>query len=244
MKAIILCAGYATRLYPLTLDKPKPLLCVAGKPLLEHILFRIEEVEDIDEIFIITNDKFYNHFLEWAKGFKTNKTLKVINDNTTSNEDRLGAIGDIHFVIKEENLDDDIIVIAGDNLFEFSLDHLNKFFREKKSSVVALYDVQDKELAKKYGIVGLDDGLKIVDFEEKPADPKSTLASTACYVFSKADIEELENCIRENKKPDNLGDFIQYISSKKEVFGFVFGERWFDIGSHEQLKEANEKWQG
>lgn len=242
MKAIVLAAGYATRLYPLTLNKPKPLLKVAGKPLLEHILFRIEEVDNVDEIFIVTNDKFYPYFLRWLKSYKSNKKIKIINDGTKTNEERLGAVGDIHFVVADQKIDDDILVIGGDNLFEFSLDHLNSFFKEKKKSVVALYDVKDKELAKKYGVVELDETSKIIGFEEKPNKPKSTLASTACYIFSKSDLEELEKCILNGKKPDNLGDFIKFLSKRKHFYGFVFSERWFDIGSKEQLNKADKEF--
>lgn len=244
MKAIVLAAGYSTRLYPLTLNQPKPLLKVAGKPMLEHIMFRIEEVDDINGIFIVTNDKFYPHFLEWVKNYRSNKKINIINDGTKKNEDRLGAVGDIHFVIKNEKIDDDVLVIAGDNLFEFSLDHMNIFFNEKKSPVVALSDVKDKELAKKYGIVDLDEKEKIIGFEEKPNEPKSTLASTACYIFSKEDLEILEKSISQGKKPDNLGDFIKFLSEKKHVYGFVFSERWFDIGSKEQLDKADKDFRG
>lgn len=242
MKAIVLCAGYSTRLHPLTLNQPKPLLKVAGKPMLEHIMFRIEEVDDVDEIFIVTNDKFYQHFLHWLKNYKSNKKINIINDGTKTNESRLGAVGDIHFVVKNKNIDDDILIIAGDNLFEFSLDHMNIFFNEKKSPVVALYDVKDKELAKKYGIVALDEKEKIIGFEEKPLEPKSTLASTACYIFSKKDLEELEKIISQGKKPDNLGDFIKFLSERTHVYGFVFSEAWFDIGSKEQLDIADKEF--
>lgn len=242
MKAIVLCAGYATRLYPLTLNQPKPLLKVAGKPMLEHIMFRIEEVDDIDKIFIVTNDKFYPHFQNWLKNYKSNKKITIINDGTKTNEDRLGAVGDVHFAVQNQNIDDDILIIGGDNLFEFSLHHMNIFFNEKKSPVVALYDVKNKELAKKYGIVDINQDKKIIDFQEKPPDPKSTLVSTACYIFTKKNLELLEESISQGKTPDNLGDFIKLLSEQKHVYGFIFTERWFDIGSHDQLKEADIAW--
>lgn len=242
MKAVILCAGYATRLYPLTLNKPKPLLEIAEKPMIEHILFKVEKIEDVDEIFVVTNNKFYNNFIEWLKNYNSNKKIRIINDETKSNEERLGAIGDIDFVIEKENISDDLLVIAGDNLFEFDMKKLNKFFKQKKASVVALYDVKDKELAKKYGIVDINENNKIINFLEKPENPPSTLASTACYIFSNYDIKELKRCIEEGKKPDNLGDFIKHLAEKKDIYGLVFSERWFDIGSFEELKEADIAW--
>ncbi|MDP7180722.1 MAG: nucleotidyltransferase family protein [Candidatus Woesearchaeota archaeon] len=243
MKCIILAAGYATRLYPLTLNKPKPLVEVAGKPMIEHILNRVEETKDIDKVFIVTNDKFYNHFNEWLNNYSSNKEIKIINDHTKTNEDRLGAIGDIDFVINGENIKDDILVIAGDNLFEFNLNQLEDFFKEKKASTIALFDIVDKsKAAKKYGIIELDNNNKIVGLEEKPKNPKTSIISTACYIFSKEDIDELAKCIKENHQPDNLGDFIKYLSEKKDVFGLIFKEKWFDIGSHEELEEAHNIW--
>ena len=243
IKAIILAAGYATRLYPLTLNQPKPLLPIAGKPLIEHILFRVFEVEHIDQVYIVTNAKYNPHFTNWLKNYKSTVPITVINDKTTSNEDRLGAIGDIDFTIKQQNISDDVLVIAGDNLFEFSLRNLVSFFEKKQGSVVALFDFEDtSKVAGKYGVVRLGQNHKIIDFQEKPAAPTSSLASTACYIFSKTDIEDLERCIAENRKPDNSGDFIKYLSSKKDVYGFVFTETWFDIGSHDQLKDADDFW--
>ena len=242
MRCILLAAGYATRLYPLTKDTPKPLLKVAGKPILEHILSRVEKIDAIQEITIVTNDKFHARFLEWKKDYASNKKIEILSDGTKSNNDRLGAIGDIHFVLKAKNIDEDVLVIGGDNLFEFSLARLAQFFKEKGKSVVALVDVKNRELAKNYGIVGLDTKQRIVAFWEKPEKPESTLASTACYLFSKEDIEELERCIQEHHQPDNLGDFIKFLSEKKPVYGFVFAERWFDIGDHQQLKEADSVW--
>lgn len=243
MKAIILAAGYAIRLHPITKDKPKPLLVIAGRPIIEHILLRIEELNKVDEIFIVTNNRFYSKFEEWLKSFKINKKINIINDLTNSNEDRLGAIGDIDFVIKKKHINDDLLVIAGDNLFEFSLSHLVNFFDNKKKSTVALFDIKDRAIAaKKYGIVEVDNDLKIIGFEEKPAEPKTTLISTACYIFTKHDIQMLERCINENNKPDNLGDFIKWLSYKEDIFGYIFSEKWFDIGDHNQLNEADIHW--
>ncbi len=243
MDVIILAAGYGTRLYPLTKDKPKALIPVAGKPILEHILFRIEEINGVKKIVIVSNNVFYQNFVEWKKSYKANVEIKILNDGTSTNETRLGAIGDINFAITKENLDDDLMVVGSDNIFDFGLVHLHKFFHEKKSSVVALYDIVEKSKASnKYGVVITDENLRILDFHEKPSEPKSSLVSTACYIISKKDVEIFEHFIRDNPKIDNLGEFIKFLSAKKHVYGFVFSERWFDIGSHEQLKEAHEYW--
>ena len=162
IKAILLAAGYATRLYPLTKDKPKPLLEVAGKPIVEHIIEKIEKIEEIDEIFIVTNAKFYENFEKWSQGFESAKKIKVINDLTASNEDRLGSLGDVSFVIEQENIKESILIVAGDNLFEFSLKKFVDYHNEHNKSVVALYDVQDRELAKHYVIFSLYKKNKII----------------------------------------------------------------------------------
>lgn len=240
MKAIILAAGYATRLYPLTLSQPKSLLTIGKKKMIEHIVHKIEYLKEVDEIFIVSNDLFYDDFLQWSKGYRSRKSIKIINDGTTSNQDRLGAVGDIRFVIENEDIEDDVLVIAGDNLFEFSLLNFNNFFKEKKSCVVAIYDIKKKELAvKKYGIVEVDEKNKIVNFEEKPAEPKTSLVSTACYIFAKEHIVLLKKCLEESVALDNLGDFIKWLIEKKDVYAYIFKEKWFDIGSHEQFEEVN-----
>lgn len=241
MKAIILAAGYGTRLYPLTLDHPKPLLTVGKKTILEFILDKVKVIDEIDSIYVVTNEKFFSKFEEWKDTVDAaGKELIIVNDHTTTNEDRLGAVGDIHYVIQQRDIDDDVMVLGGDNIFDFSLKPMVDKTKAKNASIVALHDLKKKELlAKKFGVVELDADEKIVGFEEKPEHPKTSITSTACYIFSKQDVHELEICIMENKKPDNIGDFIKYISEKGNVYGCIYLEGWFDIGSFEALEAAN-----
>lgn len=239
MKAIILAAGYATRLYPLTENQPKPLLAVGEKPIIEHILDKVNNVKEIDQIFIVTNNKFTPHFDKWLQAYKQNKPIKIINDGTTSNEDRLGAVGDVNFVLEKENIQDEVMVIAGDNLFEFELTNLMNYFNQKNTSVVALYDLKDKnKVAKKLGIAITDPNSKIIEFEEKPENPKTTLASTGCYIFKKQDAQHLSSYVKNSERWDNPGDFLKWLMDKSPIHGFTFTERWFDIGSFEALEEA------
>lgn len=242
MKTILLAAGYGTRLYPLTKNKPKPLLEVAGKPIIEHIIDKIVEITDIDRIYIVTNQKFTSNFEEWLKNSKSKISIEIINDKTTSNEDRLGAVGDINFVIETKQLNDDILVVAGDNLFKLSLIDLNNFFKEKNKTIIALYDVKDRELAKKYGIVAIDENNKVTEFHEKPIEPKSTLASTGIYIFPKKTINLIKGYINEGNSPDKTGEFLEWLFKKEEVSGFVSKEPWYDIGGFEQLEEARKEF--
>ena len=243
MKAIILAAGYATRLYPLTLNTPKPLLTVAGIPMIEHIIEKIDEINDIDDIFVITNNKFYTHFLDWKENYKSPKSIIILNDNTNENGERLGVLGDILFTIKEMDLNDDIMVIGGDNLFTFSLQQLQELSKTKNASVIGLFDYKDKtKIASRFGCVEINNDNKIITFEEKPILPKSTLAATLCYILIKEDIDELKDFIKNNKSGkslDNAGDIIKYLASKKEVYASIMDGSWFDIGNADQYKEVN-----
>lgn len=239
MKAIILAAGYATRLHPLTENQPKPLLAVGEKPIIEHIIDKINNVKEVDQILVVTNNKFTPHFESWLSSYKSQKPIKIINDGTLTNEDRLGAVGDIHFVIQKENISDDLLIAAGDNLFEFSLRNLVQYQQEKNSSVLAFYNLKDKsKLANKFGVGILDQDQKLVDFEEKPDKPKSTLAATCLYVLTKDDVQKIKEYINISEKWDNPGDFMIWLSKQTKVHGFTFTERWFDIGSFEALEEA------
>ncbi|MCK5282761.1 MAG: nucleotidyltransferase family protein [Nanoarchaeota archaeon] len=244
MKSIILAAGYATRLWPLTKDKPKPLLEVKGKPIVEHIIKKIEAISIIDEIFIVTNDKFFRNFLEWNSSFGSKKKITIVNDKTFSNDDRLGSLGDIKFVVENIDVVDDVMVVAGDNLFEFSLIPVMDMYAEKKKAIVALYDVKDIELAKQYGIVAVDSGNKIVDFEEKPQQPKSTLSSTGIYVYPKTTVEKLIKFVDDDGKKDKAGDFLEWMYKQEDVYCYVTKEKWFDIGTLDQLEKAKEEFGG
>lgn len=241
MKAIILAAGYATRLYPLTLNTPKPLIKVGKKKMVEHIIHKLEELEELDEVHIVTNSKFYQHFVDWRKGFPSTVNIVVHDDGTKTNEDRLGAVGDIHFVVKSTGMSDDVVIVGGDNLFDFSIRGMYSLFAAKKSPVVAARDLGDPaKLAKKFGTMEIDDSNKVISFEEKPEKPKSSLAATCVYMYTKEDIEELERHVEKEGLPDNTGDFVKHLMSVREVFAYPFEEHWYDIGSHEQLEEANE----
>jgi glucose-1-phosphate thymidylyltransferase len=240
MKAIVLAAGYATRLYPLTLTVAKPLLPVGGRPMLDHLLDRVGEAGGIDAVHVVTNGKFAASFDAWAAG---REGVVVHNDGTTSEDDRLGAIGDIAFVVDAAGLTgDDLLVIAGDNLFDFSLADYVDWWRAKgEASAVALYDVGDLELAQRYGVVELGAGERVESFEEKPERPRSTLAATATYLYHRAHVPLVSRYLAEGNSPDQPGRFIAWLAGREPVYGYRVEGDWRDIGDAAQLLEADNR---
>lgn len=188
MKAIILAAGYATRLYPLTKNQPKPLLKVGNQTILDSIVEKMVAIDEFDEIFIVTNDKFYTHFEEWAKEATYGIKLTVINDGTLSNEDRLGALGDIHFVIEQAKVEDDLMIAAGDNLFGFSLVDLVSFFKAHQGNAISIYKENDLKQLVCGGIADIDENGKVIGFEEKPVKMNYPCAVPTFYIIQKEDL--------------------------------------------------------
>lgn len=239
MKGLILAAGYGTRLYPLTLDRPKALVKVGGKTILERLIKKLETLEVCDEVYIVTNDCFYNMVTRWITGRNFSVSLKVINDMTVSNETRLGAIGDINLAMEKESPKDDVLIMAGDNLFEFEISDFVRFAKEKKKLCVALYDVKDLKLAQRYGIVSVDPDKRINEFQEKPQSPKSTLASTGIYYLPKGQLSVVSDYMKTGLVKDAPGNFVKWVSEKGEAYGYVFTEGWYDIGDKKSLEKAD-----
>ena len=240
MDAIILAAGYAIRLYPLTENTPKPLLKVGNIPIIEHIIGKLENL-GIDNIYIITNDKFHKNFNYWLQNFDAKIPIEIINDNTNSNDDRLGALGDINFLIKKKDISNDMLVIAGDNLFELSLKEVFEIFKKKNHNCVVLYDIKDLALAKNYGVVKVENNI-ILGFEEKPSEPKSTLISTGIYLFPKKTITLIEKYLAQGNNPDKTGDFIEWLHKREKIYAYITDKKWYDIGSIDQLEKANKEY--
>ena len=241
MKSLILAAGYATRMYPLTLNKAKPLLPVAGRPSIEHIIERIEEIKEIDKIFVVTNKKFFEQFANWRNGFRAKKPIKILNDQSLSERERLGAVGDMDFVIKEEKIAEDLLVIAGDNLFELGLREFIDFAKGKiPASSIGLYNLKDKSQVKRYSQVRLDRNQKVVEFVEKPQNPTSTLVAKCIYFFPGAKLDLISEYIKSGGSIDAPGHYISWLCREASVYGFTFRGRWYDIGNQEIYKKANE----
>lgn len=236
MKAIILAAGFATRLYPLTQDKSKSLLEIKGKPIIDYILEKIKEIP-IDEIIIITNNKFYNNFTAWRENRKDIEKIKILNNGVSFEKEKLGSIGDLLFVIDREKIDEDILVISGDNLFKCSLKKAYDVFKKENKDLSIFYDVQDTEEAKRFGVALVKDNF-LVDFQEKPPEPKSTLCSTSIYFYKKETMGLIKKFNREAENKDQPGLFLQWLYKKVPVYSYVTKEKWIDIGTKEALEKA------
>lgn len=240
MKVILLCAGYATRLYPLTENQPKPLLPVGGKPMLEYLLECLKPISSVDGIFLVTNDRFHSHFEKWAGTLRCPWKVEVVNDGTRTPEERLGAIGDLVFVLQKFKIRDDLAVFAGDNLFGSPLEDFLLFAgSHRPHASLGVVDVGDRELARQYGIVRLDSDRRIAEFLEKPANPPSTLASTGAYWFPQEGIEFLDRYLREGHNADRPGDYITWLLKTDRVYAYPFTGQWFDIGSLDSYQEAD-----
>jgi len=242
MKVIILAAGYATRLYPLTLTQPKPLLPVAGKPMVEYVLDNLAPIGGIDRIYVVTNAKFAGHFQKWADNYQQTESkfdFTIVNDNSTDDTNKLGAIGDIHYVLKTQNVDDDIIVVAGDNLFSEKLEGFGKFVAEKNAPVLAVYDVGNLEEIKKYNSISVDGAGRITFFEEKPKNPTSTITGIALYYYPKASLALIKQYMAEGNNPDQPGRLVQWLYPRTPFYTWRVPGIWYDIGSKETLEEAN-----
>jgi glucose-1-phosphate thymidylyltransferase len=203
--------------------------------MIERIVERIREVESVDEIHVVTNSKFAGAFSEWAPADVT-----VHDDGTTSEDDRRGAIGDTQFVIEQAGIDDDLLIVAGDNLFDYSLEDYVQWWRGKGvASAVALYEHPDLELVKQYGVVAIDDDERVVSFVEKPPEPESNLAATAYYLYHREHLPLISTYLEEGNSPDQPGRLVEWLHRRAPVYGYRFSGEWLDIGDKNQLLEAD-----
>jgi len=240
VNALVLAAGYATRLRPLTDRVPKQLLPVGGRPMLDWIADKLEEVPELQELHLVTNARYAPAFADWAE---RRGGVTVHDDGTTSNDDRLGAIGDLRFVLGRTRLAaDHLLAIAGDNLLDSSLADYAAWWRRKgTASALAVYDVGDRELARQYGIVELGPDERVVGFVEKPAEPPSTLAATATYLFHREHLGLVEEYLTDGNPADQPGNFIGWLHRREPVYGYALAGEWHDIGTPAQLLEADNR---
>lgn len=245
MKALILAAGYATRLYPLTKGIPKPLLTIRRKPIIEYIISKLESLKQLDQIFIVTNQKFFKQFQSWLDNSPSIKPIKLLNDGSTNEKNRLGAMRDVALVLTQENINDDVLVIGGDNLFSATLNEFIDFAKDiRPNNAIGVYNLNGKYESNRYGIVKLDENKKIIEFCEKPSNANeatlnsSTLVSMCLYFFSKEKISLIQEYLKEGNDIDKAGSYIQWLSTRDTVYGYMFQGAWLDIGDIDSYTEA------
>ena len=242
MKCLILAAGYATRLYPLTENFPKPLLEVGGKTILDWLVDDIDTAGLVDEYVVISNHKYAHHFDEWA----ATKTVKVtvVDDGTSSNETRLGAVKDIQFAIDKLGLDDDLLVIAGDNVLDFSLTRLLRYAVEKNTSCIMRYFEPEEKKLVKCGVVQVDDTDRILSMEEKPAQPKSHWCCPPFYYYTREDAKLVAKGIESGCGTDAPGSYIAWLCTQTPVHAMEMPGKRFDVGNLESYNKIREEYKG
>jgi len=241
MKCLILAAGYATRLYPLTENFPKPLLDVAGKSILDHLIDDIDSAGLVDEFIVISNHKFAAHFEQWAQN---RKNVRVVDDGTSTNETRLGAVCDIQYAVEALGLKDEMLVIAGDNVLDFSLVRFMEYARIKKTSCIMRYFEKDEIRLTKSGIVEIDSDDRIISMEEKPQHPKSHWCCPPFYFYTREDAARIKEGIASGCGTDAPGSFVAWLSSKTPVHAMEMPGKRYDIGNLESYRKVCQEYKG
>ena len=241
MKCLILAAGYATRLYPLTKDKPKPLLEVKGKTILDWLIDDIRSSGMVDGFVVVTNHRFADIFREWAKG---RDEIRIVDDQTETNETRLGAVCDIEYAIEEAKIDDDLLVIAGDNVLDFSLCRFLDYAQAKGSSCTMRYHEESKEKLQRSGVSVIDENERLLELEEKPWEPKSEWCTPPFYFYVAEDMKKIKEAIREGCATDAPGSLAGWMCRNSIVHSMEMPGKRYDIGNLESYRFVQETYQG
>ena len=239
MDGIILAGGFAKRMWPLTKNKPKQLLNLAGRPMLDYVIESLSTL-DLDRIIVSVNSFFAPQFQDYLDSNTGFKNVELFVEESDSEDQKLGALGALNLLFKNKNLKGPVFIAGGDNLSDFDLTKMVTVYSESKSDVIGLFDVENVELAKLYGIADLEDN-KIIDFVEKPSTPPSTLAATAYWLLSESGIANFFSYISEGGDRDAMGNFLAWNVKRNSVDSVSFKGNWYDIGSLDSYSEA-QKW--
>lgn len=242
MKVIILAAGYATRLYPLTENYPKPLLKVGDITIVDRLIKDISQIEDVNEIVVVSNDKFISHFKKWQENIltKTDIRITLLNDASTDNDNRLGAVKDIIFATDMLDIKDDILVMAGDNVLDFSLVDFYEYAKDKNTSCIMYHVEKDINKLKKTGVITIDENSKVTSMEEKPQEPKSNYAVPPFYYYVEKDLEKIRECVKAGCKTDAPGNLLKILCKETTIHAYKMQGNRYDIGDIESYKKACE----
>ncbi|MFP8952935.1 sugar phosphate nucleotidyltransferase [Natrialbaceae archaeon A-arb3/5] len=236
MKAVVLAGGYATRMWPITKHRPKMFLPIGDSTVIDRIFAELEADERIEEVYVSTNERFASDFEAHLADSEFDKPQLSI-EETTEEDDKFGVVGALAQLVDREGVDDDLLVIAGDNLISFAVSDFLDYFQDADAPTLAAYDVGSREKAKSYGLVELEDD-RVVDFQEKPDDPKSTLVSIACYAFPRGSLSLLSTYLEDGNNPDEPGWFVQWLQDREPTYAYTFEGAWFDIGTPESYLDA------
>lgn len=242
MKCMILAAGYATRLYPLTKNFPKPLLMVGEKTILDWLVDDIDTSGEVDEYIVISNHRFAGLFEEWAKNKK--QKILVVDDGTETNETRLGAVKDISYAAQKANVHEDVLVVAGDNLLDFSLNEFIRYTREKKTSCIMRFWEADKERLHETGVAQVDENDLVIDMEEKPKEPKSNWCTPPFYYYTADDLSLIEKGIVNGCGTDAPGSYIAWLCGQVPVHAMKMPGKRYDIGNIESYETVKREYRG
>ncbi len=242
MKCLILAAGYATRLYPLTENFPKPLLPVAGKTILDWLVDDIDTMGAVDEYIVISNHKYAHHFEAWAA--KKTQKITVVDDGTSTNDTRLGAVRDIQFAIDKLGLCDDVLIIAGDNVLDFSLTRFISYALGKGTSAIMRYRETDKAKLSKSGVVTVDECGLVLEMEEKPASPKSEWCCPPFYFYTKSDAQYIPEAIADGCATDAPGSYVAWLCKRSKIHAMEMPGKRYDIGNLASYGEVSDNYKG
>ena len=241
MKNIVIAAGYATRLYPLTENFPKPLLKIGERSILDRILDDVDGIEEIDEHIIVTNHKFAEIFNNWVSERKQKpgtKPISIIDDGTTDNENRLGAVKDLLLAIDEFDINDDIMVLAADNVLDFSFQGFVNFFKQKNTSVIMCHHEPELYKLQRTGVIAVDDDMKVLEMQEKPEHPGSNWAVPPFYIYKRNDLPLIHDCLNHGCGFDAPGNLAHYLVNATTIHAWIMPGSRYDIGSLDSYKEA------
>lgn len=242
MKNIVIAAGYATRLYPLTENFPKPLLKIGDRSILERMLDDIDKIPEIEGHVIVTNHKFAPIFEQWLNEVDYTKPIEIIDDGTETNETRLGAVRDLLLAIERESIDDDIMVMAADNILDFSFKGFVDYFNEVGTSVIMCYHEPELKRLQRTGVISVDDNMRVLEMQEKPAEPVSELAVPPFYIYSRRDMPLIKDCMAHGCGFDAPGNLAHYLADATTLHAWMMPGSRYDIGSLDSLEEARQKF--
>lgn len=245
MTAIVLAAGYATRLSPLTDACPKSLLPVAGKPVIEYVFDAIGATPGIGRILLVVNGRHHDAFRAWLPRARVRCPVALLNDGTRTNEERLGSTGDLRFALEQTRLDDDFLLLPSDRILGFSLDAFCQAFHRHAEAVNACHDLGTTDAIRlRHGCVVIGADGRVVDFEEKPASPRSSIASIAVYAYPRSCIPLVSEFLRQGGDPDAPGHFARWYLARRPFHAFLFTEECHDIGTVESYRAVDELFRG